>query len=67
MSLALIIIPDPPTLSGEYGSDGQQPGHLLRLEDPAFRVDGQVTDKKCQNNRSRIGLSCVDFIIISLA
>jgi hypothetical protein len=40
MSLALIIIPDPSTLSGKYGSDGQQPGHLLGLEDPAFRVDG---------------------------
>ncbi len=40
MSLALIVVPDPPALPGEHGSDGQQPGHLSGLEDPALRVHG---------------------------
>jgi hypothetical protein len=39
VSFALIVIPDPPTLPGEHGSDGEQPRHLPRLEDPALRVD----------------------------
>jgi hypothetical protein len=39
MSLALVLIPDPPALSGKYGSDGQQPCYLPGFEDPALRID----------------------------
>jgi hypothetical protein len=39
MSLALIVIPDPPAASKEHGSDGHQPCHLPGLEDPPLRVD----------------------------
>src|SRR5215469_2944647 len=39
MSLALIVIPNPPTPPGEHGSDGQQVFHLARFENPALRVD----------------------------
>jgi hypothetical protein len=39
ISLALIVIPDPPTVPREHGSDRQQVFHLARLEDTALRVD----------------------------
>jgi hypothetical protein len=44
MRLALIVVPDPPALPGEHSSDGQQPGHLSGLEDPALRVHGSPGD-----------------------
>jgi hypothetical protein len=39
VSLALIVIPDPPALPREHRSDGQQPCHSPRLENPALWVD----------------------------
>jgi hypothetical protein len=38
MGLALIVIPNPPALSREHGSDGQQLVHLPGLKDAALRV-----------------------------
>jgi hypothetical protein len=36
MSLALIIIPDPPTLSGEYGRMDSSPAICWALKIPRF-------------------------------
>ena len=39
MSFTLIVIPDPSAPSREHRLDAQQVCHLLRLENPAPRVD----------------------------
>jgi hypothetical protein len=39
MRLALIVIPDPPATSREYGADRQQARHLPGFEDSALRVN----------------------------
>jgi hypothetical protein len=52
MSMALILIPHPPALSGEHDSDGKQPCHLPGFEDSALRIhEGDAVAAKLEPAR----------------
>jgi hypothetical protein len=57
MSLALIVITDPPALAREHGSDGKQPCHLPGFEDSALRIhEGDALATEFEPTREIAGI-----------